>query len=32
MVNSSEALEKFQTWVDENEELPKFDHAVLFTG
>ena len=32
MVNSSEALEKFQIWIDETPELPSFDHAVLFTG
>ena len=32
MVNSSEALEKFQVWIDENTDLPVFDHAVLFTG
>jgi hypothetical protein len=32
MVNSSEALEKFQKWLDESNFLPKYDHAMLFTG
>ncbi|KAH3881155.1 uncharacterized protein LOC127873091 [Dreissena polymorpha] len=32
MVNSSEALEKFQSWIDTNIDLPHFDHAILFTG
>lgn len=32
MVNSSEALEKFQKWLDNADFLPKYDHAILFTG
>ena len=33
MINASEALEKFQDWLD-NEEgmLPQYDHAILITG
>lgn len=32
MVNASEALEKFQLWIDNKTDLPKHDHAILFTG
>ncbi|KAL4225837.1 Protein monoglycylase ttll8 [Mactra antiquata] len=32
MVNSSEALDKFQTWLDNADFLPPYDHAILFTG
>lgn len=32
MVNASEALEKFQMWLDNSTELPDYDHAILFTG
>lgn len=32
MVNASEALEKFQFWLDNNTNLPHYDHAILFTG
>ena len=32
MVNASEALEKFQVWLDNNTGLPHYDHAILFTG
>lgn len=32
MVNSSEALDKFQTWLDGQDNLPHYDHAILFTG